>query len=78
MSENIKLCQRLVITDSVQFVLSMFDDDTDRISLLNALVEYGKGNEVNRDGMYIKVLRAYDYLLREGSIIYTGDSCDFT
>lgn len=54
--------KRVVISEPVKTCIELLDDYADVYQLLNALVKYGKGEEINRDDLYVKVEKAFDYL----------------
>lgn len=54
--------KRVVISEPVKICMELMEDYTDVYQLLNALVKYGKGEEIKRDDLYEKVGKAFDYL----------------
>lgn len=54
--------KRVVISETLNTCIELMDDYADVYQLLNALVKYGKGEEINRDDLYVKVEKAFDYL----------------
>ena len=56
------MIKRLVMTEPLLTFLDMLDEPSDQTDLIGKLVNYGLGQEVDKDGMYDKVRVAYDYL----------------
>lgn len=54
--------KRVVISETLNTCIELMDDYADVYQLLNALVKYGKGEEINRDDLYVKVEKTFDYL----------------
>lgn len=54
--------KRLVISETLMLAIELLDDDNDKIALIKALVDYGKGDAVATDEMYSKVKTAFEYL----------------
>ena len=67
--------KRLVISETLMMAIELLDDDDDKISLIKALVAYGKGDAVTTDGMYTKVQKAFEYLTypKREDYIYIDD-----
>ena len=54
--------KRLIITNEVSLILSLLDNDEDRMTLIRALELYGQTNEVYSEHMTVKVEKAFNYL----------------
>ena len=55
--------KRVVISEVVLVSLKLMDDYADEHALLDMLVKYGKGEEVDRAAGYQKVKNAFDFLI---------------
>lgn len=71
--------KRVVLSEPLILVLNILEDVNDRNDLLNALISYGKGNEVNKEAMYSKVVEAFEYFTKpeKEDLIFIDDKCDF-
>lgn len=54
--------KRVVISETLYMCMELFSDNDDVYQLLNALVKYGKGEEVKRDELFLNVEKAFAYL----------------
>ena len=54
--------KRVVISETLKMCIELMEDYADVYQLLNALYKYGKGEEINRDDLYVKAEKAFDYL----------------
>jgi hypothetical protein len=61
--EKQKTFKRLVLSEPVLTAFNMLKDDNySQVELINALVSYGKGEDVDIDKLYFAVGEAYKYL----------------
>ncbi len=54
--------KRLVMSEPLILAIELLDDDSDRMSLISALIAYGKGENVATDDMYSYVEKVFKYL----------------
>ena len=71
--------KRVVISETLKTCIELMDDYADVYQLLDALVKYGKGEKIDRDDLYVKVEKAFDYLIHTQRIdqVFVDDNEKF-
>ena len=51
----------------------MLDEDSDKVELINALIDYGEDGTIDTDGLSDKVCEAFMYLTENVKILFLGE-----
>lgn len=62
-----------IITKEVKILLKMLDEDSDKVELINALIDYGEDGTIDTDGLSDKVCEAFMYLTENVKILFLGE-----
>ena len=62
-----------IITKEVKILLKMLDEDSDKVELINALIDYSEDGTIDTDGLSDKVCEAFMYLTENVKILFWGE-----
>lgn len=78
--EKKRTFKRLVLSEPVLMAFNMLKDDNySQVELINALVSYGRVEDVDIDNLYSAVAEAYKYLTDDKRIdnVFTDDKYEY-